>query len=81
MEFATIYIGLGTKVTILEGAPRLLGPLDREFSQSIKMILKKRGADIHTGAMVKSFERLEDGPCGGGQDTSDRRPVRKRLLA
>lgn len=61
VEFATIYIGLGTKVTILEGAPRLLGPLDREFSQSIKMILKKRGADIHTGAMVKSFERLEDG--------------------
>lgn len=61
VEFATIYIGLGTKVTVLEGAPRLLGPLDREFSQSIKMILKKRGADIHTNAMVKSFESLDGG--------------------
>lgn len=61
IEFATIYTGLGSEVTILEGASRLLGPLDKEFSQSIKMILKKRGTDIHTGAMVKSFERLDDG--------------------
>lgn len=61
IEFATIFLGLGSRVTIVEGASRLLAPLDKEFSQSIKTILKKRGADIHTGAMVQGFEQTEDG--------------------
>ena len=60
IEFATIYLGLGSEVTILEGAPRLLATLDREFSQSIRTILKKRGASIHTGAMVQGFEWNEE---------------------
>ncbi len=61
IEFATIFNDLGIKVTILEGASRLLAPLDREFSQRIKMVLKKRGVDIHTGAMVQRFEKQADG--------------------
>ena len=48
IEFATIYLGLGSHVTILESAPKLLGAVDKEFSQSIRAILKKRGASIHT---------------------------------
>ena len=61
IEFATIYLGLGSEVTILEGAPRLLSTLDKEFSQSIRTILKKRGASVHTGAMVQGFEWSENG--------------------
>ena len=61
IEFATIYLGLGTRVTLLEAAPRLLASLDKEFSQSIRTILKKRGAEIHTGAMVQSFSWSESG--------------------
>ncbi len=61
IEFATIYLGLGSHVTILESAPKLLGAVDKEFSQSIRSILKKRGAAIHTGALVKSFEESEEG--------------------
>ncbi len=61
IEFATIYLGLGSHVTILESAPKLLGAVDKEFSQSIRAILKKRGASIHTGALVKSFEETGEG--------------------
>lgn len=61
IEFATIYIGLGSQVTLLEGASRLLSPIDREFSQSIRSILKRRGAQVHTSAIVRGFEKNENG--------------------
>lgn len=61
IEFATIYLGLGSQVTLLEGASRLLSPIDKEFSQSIRSILKRRGARVHTSAMVRGFEKNENG--------------------
>lgn len=61
VEFASFYCALGRKAIILEAAPRLLPTMDREFSQSLSMIMKKRGADIHTGVSVSQIE-----PCGKG---------------
>ena len=63
VEFATVFSALGTRVTILEALPKILDNFDKEISQNLKMILKKRGVDIHTGAMVQSAEaaRTEDG--------------------
>lgn len=60
VEFATAFAGLGTKVTILEALPRLVPNLDKEISQNLKMILKKRGVDIHTSASVQEVAE-EDG--------------------
>lgn len=60
VEFATAFAGLGTKVTILEALPRLVSNLDKEISQNLKMILKKRGVDIHTSASVQEVAE-EDG--------------------
>ncbi len=60
VEFATAFSGLGTKVTILEALPRLVPNLDKEISQNLKMILKKRGVDIHTSASVQEVAE-EDG--------------------
>lgn len=54
VEFATVFAALGSKVTIVEAMPRLLPNMDKEISQNLKMILKKRGIDSHTGASVKS---------------------------
>lgn len=51
-EFAGVYTALGRQVTILEAMPRLLPTLDRELGQSLSMILKKRGAQVYTGAKV-----------------------------
>ena len=53
VEFATVYANLGCKVTILEAMPKLVPNMDKEISQNLKMILKKRGIDIHTSAAVQ----------------------------
>ena len=61
MEFASLYAALGTKVTIIEALERVLAPLDKEISQNVKMIGKKRGMDIHAKARVEKFAQVEDG--------------------
>lgn len=53
VEFASVYANLGCKVTIVEAMPRLIPNMDKEISQNLKMILKKRGVDIHTSAAVQ----------------------------
>ena len=60
VEFASVYANLGCKVTIVEAMPRLIPNMDKEISQNLKMILKKRGIDIHTAAAVQRVEQ-EDG--------------------
>lgn len=54
-EFATIFNSFGKKVTIIEGMDRILPTMDKEISQSLQMILKKRGVDIFTAAQVKEI--------------------------
>lgn len=61
VEFATVYANLGTRVTIVEALPRILQNMDKEISQNLKMIFKKKGIEIHTGASVKSIEEGGDG--------------------
>lgn len=63
VEFATVYANLGAKVTIVEALPRILQNMDKEISQNLKMIFKKKGIDIHTGASVKSIEKTDEGLC------------------
>ena len=60
VEFATVYAELGCKVTILEALPRILPNMDKEISQNLKLILKKRGIDIHTAAAVQGVEAEGD---------------------
>lgn len=60
VEFASVYANLGCKVTIVEAMPRLIPNMDKEISQNLKMILKKRGIDIHTAASVQKVEQEGD---------------------
>ena len=60
VEFATVYAAFGCKVTILEALPRILPNMDKEISQNLKLILKKRGIDIHTAAAVQGVEAEGD---------------------
>ena len=55
MEFATFYNDLGIAVTVVEGLDRLLPNMDRELGQNLAMIMKKRGVQVFTGAMVKNY--------------------------
>ncbi len=61
MEFAAIYSQLGCKVTVVEFLDRILANMDKEISQSLKMILKKRDVDIITGARVDEILQGEGG--------------------
>lgn len=60
-EFASIYRNLGSEVVVIEALDRLLANLDKEISQSIKMLFKKRGIEAHTSSMVQRIEQNEDG--------------------
>jgi len=59
-EFASLYSGLGTQVTLVELVPRLLPLEDEEISQMMERELKKRGVDIRTGVTVDQIVRQSD---------------------
>ena len=48
-------------MAIVEAAERILPPMDREISQNLSMILKKRGVEIYTSAMVSAIGKAENG--------------------
>jgi len=60
LEFACIFQGLGSKVTIAEALSSILSSEDREISKALKSILAKRGMDIKTKTTVKEIN-LKDG--------------------
>lgn len=61
MEFASIYSALGCQVTVIEYLDRILANMDKEISQSLKMIMKKRGVEICTGARVEEIVQADGG--------------------
>ena len=61
MEFASIYSSLGAKVTVIEALDRILANMDKEIAQNLKMILKKRGVEIHAASVVNEIRKDDDG--------------------
>lgn len=57
VEMAYIYNTLGSKVTIIEMLPQILGRMDSESSKTLKQALESQGIDIHTEASAMSFEK------------------------
>lgn len=66
-EYASIFAALGVEVTVIDGAPRLLGAMDREISQMVRasfvsmgmrVLLESPGARIERrdGALVVETE-------------------------
>ena len=64
MEFASVFASLGCKVTIVEAMERILPTMDREISQSLNMLLKKRG-DSHKGLDGQAVSVDDDLMDGG----------------
>ncbi|PKM72263.1 MAG: dihydrolipoyl dehydrogenase [Firmicutes bacterium HGW-Firmicutes-16] len=62
-EFASVFNALGCAVTIIEALERIVPTLDREISQNLTMILKKRGVAIHTGCSVERIAETDSGLC------------------
>ena len=63
VEFATFYSNLGCRVTLVEGMANLLPMMDRELGQNLAQLLKKKGVEVLTSAMVQSLEPAEGGLC------------------
>ncbi len=56
MEFAALYSALGTKVTVLEMLPKILGPMDDEISALLQKIYSKRGITFRLNSRVTGIE-------------------------
>lgn len=55
MEFASIYVAFGVKVTVIEYCKEILPGLDAEVAKRLRMSLKRRGVTIVVGAEVKAI--------------------------
>ncbi len=60
-EFASLYAGLGSQVTVVELLPRLLSSEDDEIAACVERELKKRRVRIIVGNSVKTFEKTDAG--------------------
>jgi len=56
MEFAAFFNTLGTKVTVVEMLPKILGPLDDEISAMLQGIYAKRGVNFCLNCKVTGIE-------------------------
>lgn len=58
LEFACIYEALGSQVTVLEMTPAILpGATDEAIAKRLHLLLRRRGMDVRTGALVQRIER------------------------
>jgi pyruvate/2-oxoglutarate dehydrogenase complex dihydrolipoamide dehydrogenase (E3) component len=76
LEFAQMFRRFGSKVTVVEHGPRLVGREDTDVSDTIREILEAEGIAIHVGAediaVVKQGDglRLTANAAGGAVDVS-----------
>jgi dihydrolipoamide dehydrogenase len=61
VEFACIFNGLGSKVTVIEMLPTLIGTEDEEVIRGLTTLLKKRGIRIFTDTRVKEAKMKREG--------------------
>ncbi len=59
MEFASFFNSIGTKVTVVEMMPKILGPMDGEISGMLQRIYAKRGVEFCLGCKVTGIEGNE----------------------
>ena len=60
IEFASFYLNLGVKVTVVEVLPRILPVEDEEISAFAHKAFVKQGMTILTGAAVKGVKKAAD---------------------
>ena len=57
VEMAEFYLKTGAEVTIVEALDRLLPQMEREISQNLQMLFKRRGVRVITGVRAERLER------------------------
>ncbi len=61
LEFAQMFNGLGTKVTVLEMAEQVLPQEDAEMAGEVLKLLKRQGLQIQVAASVRAIKPVEGG--------------------
>lgn len=56
MEFASFFNSIGTKVTVVEMLPKILGPMDNEISAMLQAQYAKKGVEFHLSCKVTAIE-------------------------
>ena len=56
MEFASFFNSVGTKVTVVEMLPKILGPMDDEISAMLQAQYQKKGVVFQLGCKVVAVE-------------------------
>lgn len=74
MEFATMYAGFGSKVTLLESGNRFMPKADRDIAESMLESLKRKGVDIRLNAYALSVYDTPNGVTLTYTDNSDGTP-------
>lgn len=74
LEFASMYTGFGSKVTILEGGKNLIPQEDRDIANTVKATLEKRGIEIHLNVRTQSVCDTADGVTLTYSDATDGTP-------
>lgn len=59
MEFASFFNSLGTKVSIVEMLPEILGGMDAEQAAMLRGIYAKKGVEFHLGCRVNEIKGTE----------------------
>jgi dihydrolipoamide dehydrogenase len=81
IEMASLFSALGSRVTVIEAAGRILPPFDVELSRSLSASLKKRGVTFATDALVKRIEKTDGGlACVYEEKGEEKRAEGKRVL-
>jgi NAD(P) transhydrogenase len=73
-EHASIFMALGTKVTLVDAADRVLGYVDAELSDELRRILEASGMDVRLGARIAEVRREHSGLVIVLDDGTELRP-------
>ena len=74
LEFAQMYRRFGSRVTVLEMAPRLISRDDEEVSEAVQKILEGEGIDVRLNAECVGFKRGEKGGVTARVDCTEGAP-------
>lgn len=74
LEFASMYAGFGSKVTMLEAGNRFMPREDRDIASSVRDVLEKKGIEIRLNARAQSIHDTPDGVTLAYTDATDGTP-------
>jgi pyruvate/2-oxoglutarate dehydrogenase complex dihydrolipoamide dehydrogenase (E3) component len=65
LEFAQMYRRFGSRVTVVEMGPRLIGREDEDVSHAVREFLEDEGIDVRLGAECLSLKKTKTGVAVG----------------